>query len=87
MSQTTLVVDIETVGQEPELIPTRAREILLDVESEEGRQHVLQGLSLDPCTGRIICIGVHWIELDSEEDLAMAARIIQDRLNPSAGRH
>jgi len=30
--------------------------------------------------------GVHWIELESEEDLAMAARIIQDRLDPSAGR-
>src|SRR6266478_2691905 len=64
MAQATLVVDIETVGQEPELIPDRAREILLDVETEDDRQHVLEGLGLDPCTGRIICIGVHWIELD-----------------------
>ncbi len=100
MSQTTLVVDIETVGQEPELIPTRAREILLDVESEEGRQHVLQGLSLDPCTGRIICIGVHWIELersrvycqtDERELLANfwsdMGQIRPQRLSPSTANH
>jgi DNA polymerase elongation subunit (family B) len=60
----TLVVDIETVGQELESISPRAREILLDVETEEDRQKVLDNLGLDPCTGRIICIGVHWIELD-----------------------
>jgi DNA polymerase elongation subunit (family B) len=65
MSQpATLVVDIETVGQDPETIPTRAREILLDVETEEERQKVLDCLGLDPCTGRIVCIGVYWIELD-----------------------
>jgi hypothetical protein len=60
----TLVVDIETVGQDHESIPARAREILLDVETDEERQKVLDCLGLDPCTGRIICIGVHWIELD-----------------------
>jgi DNA polymerase elongation subunit (family B) len=60
----TLVIDIETVGQDPEVIPARAREILLDVDTEEERQKVLDCLGLDPCTGRIICIGVHWIELD-----------------------
>lgn len=60
----TLVVDIETVGQDLESISPRAREILLDVETEEDRQKVLENLGLDPCTGRIICIGVHWIELD-----------------------
>jgi len=60
----TLVVDIETVGQDQESIPARAREILLDVETDEDRQKVLDCLGLDPCTGRIICIGVHWIELD-----------------------
>src|SRR5262249_47806177 len=60
----TLVVDIETVGQNPEQISSRAREILLDVESDEDRQRVLESFSLDPCTGRIICIGVHWLELD-----------------------
>ena len=31
----TLVVDIETVGQDPDGIPARAREILLDVETDE----------------------------------------------------
>lgn len=30
--------------------------------------------------------GVHWIDLSSEEDLARAARVIQDRLDPAAGR-
>jgi 3'-5' exonuclease len=60
----TLVVDIETVGQDPETIPARAREILLEVETEEERLKVLDCLGLDPCTGRIICIGVYWIELD-----------------------
>ena len=55
----TLVVDIETVGQDPEIIPPRAREILLDVESDEDRLKVLDSLGLDPCTGRIICIGVY----------------------------
>jgi len=53
----TLVVDIETVGQDPETIPARAREILLDVETDEERTKVLDCLGLDPCTGRIICIG------------------------------
>src|SRR4030095_1483627 len=60
----TLVVDIKTVGQDPDIIPARAREILLDVETEEERLRVLDCLGLDPCTGRIICIGVYWIELD-----------------------
>ena len=60
----TLVIDIETVGQNPDVIPTRAREILLNVETEDDRKKVLDGLGLDPCTGRIICIGVHWLELD-----------------------
>ena len=65
MSQpATLVVDIETVGQDPEVIPSRAKEILLNVETDEDRLRVLENLGLDPCTGRIICIGVYWVELD-----------------------
>jgi DNA polymerase elongation subunit (family B) len=60
----TLVVDIETVGQNPDNIPSRAKEILFDVENEEDRVKILDCLGLDPCTGRIICIGVHWLELD-----------------------
>ena len=58
----TLVIDIETVGQAPELISPRAREILLDVDTDDDRQKVLECLGLDPCTGRIICIGVYWLE-------------------------
>src|SRR3954467_2656989 len=65
MSQAaTLVVDIETVGQDEEKIPSRAREILLNVETDEDRLRVMENLGLDPCTGRIICIGVYWLELD-----------------------
>ena len=60
----TLVVDIETVGQDPELIPSRAREILLEVITEDERQKALESFGLDPCTGRIICIGVYWLELE-----------------------
>jgi hypothetical protein len=66
----TLVIDIETVGQELETISARAQEILLDsvstgiAASEEERQKILDGFGLDPCTGRIICIGLHWMELD-----------------------
>ena len=48
----TLVVDIETVGQDPETIPARAREILLDVETEEERLKVLDCLGLDPVHGQ-----------------------------------
>jgi len=63
----TLVIDIETVGQDLDTISARAREILLDsgtAGTEEDRQKILDGLGLDPCTGRIICIGLHWMELD-----------------------
>lgn len=68
----TLVVDIETVGQDPETIPARAREILLDVETDEERQKVLDCLGLDPCTGRIICIGVYWMELEKSRAYCQA---------------
>jgi DNA polymerase elongation subunit (family B) len=65
MSQpATLVVDIETVGQSLEGLSARAQEILLDVATDEDRLRILDNMGLDPCTGRIICIGVHWIELD-----------------------
>jgi len=78
----TLVVDIETVGQELGSFSPRAQDILLDIDSEvvarrarelevtpekaheDERQRILDCLGLDPCTGRIICIGVYWIELD-----------------------
>jgi DNA polymerase elongation subunit (family B) len=63
---TTLIVDIETVGQDIESISPRAREILLNVADDEARDRVLNTLGLDPCTGKIICIGVYWMELDRE---------------------
>lgn len=62
-SPSTLIVDIETVAQETESIPERALEILLDGEDEEARQAVIDRMGLDPCTGRIICIGVYWLEI------------------------
>ena len=64
-SRSTLVVDIETVGQDPDSIPPRALEILLGkAEDEDARSAIIDRMGLDPCTGRIICIGVHWIEMD-----------------------
>lgn len=63
-TSSTLVIDIETVGQDQDQIPPRALEILLNVDDEEARQKVLDRLGLDPCTGRIVCIGVYWIERD-----------------------
>ncbi len=60
----TMIVDIETVGQDVDRIPPRALEILLPADDEEERQRVLESLGLDPCTGRIICIGVYWLEVD-----------------------
>jgi len=65
MSRTTLVVDIETVGQEPEAMKPRALEILMGgAEDDEARDAIAERMGLDPCTGRIICIGVHWIEVE-----------------------
>ncbi len=60
----TLIVDIETVGQDVDSIPPRALEILLPTDDDEERQRVLDSLGLDPSTGRIICIGVYWLEVD-----------------------
>jgi DNA polymerase elongation subunit (family B) len=62
---TTVIVDIETVAQDKNQIPERALEILLrDIESDEERGDVEDRFGLDPCTGRIVCIGVHWLEVD-----------------------
>jgi DNA polymerase elongation subunit (family B) len=63
-SFSTLIVDIETVAQEVDQIPERALEILLGGEEEEAQAAIRERFGLDPCTGRIICIGVHWLELD-----------------------
>ena len=58
----TLIIDIETVGQESSEISPRALEILLPGEDGEERKRLLDSFSLDPCTGRIICIGVYWVD-------------------------
>ena len=63
-SSSTLIVDIETVTQGTESIPKRALEILLDVEDEEARKAVVDRMALEPSTGRIVCIGVYWLEVD-----------------------
>lgn len=65
MASSTLVVDIETVGQDQDSLPARAMEILLQgAEDDVARAGVIERMGLDPCTGRIVCIGVHWIEVD-----------------------
>jgi hypothetical protein len=64
-ASTTVVVDIETVGQERRRLPPRALEILLrDAESDADREELVRRFALDPATGRIVCIGVYWIEVD-----------------------
>jgi hypothetical protein len=62
---TTVVVDIETVGQDRDGLSPRALEILLkDAGSEAEREETESRFALDPCTGRIVCIGVYWVEVD-----------------------
>ena len=64
-TSTTVIVDIETVAQHKQGIPERALEILFrNVESEDDRKEMEDRFALDPCTGRIICIGVYWLEVD-----------------------
>jgi predicted PolB exonuclease-like 3'-5' exonuclease len=66
-----IVLDIETVGQNPEQIPERALDYLLRAlerdapdpqDLERRREDLFSRLGLDPTTGRIVCIGV----IDSE---------------------
>lgn len=63
-SPNTLIVDIETVGQETDSIPPRALEILLPPNEDKDREQAIDSFGLDPCTGRIVCIGVYWLEVD-----------------------
>jgi len=62
-----LVVDIETVGQEPDSLAPRALEILFQRlkdgepdpdELERRRRALVERFGLDPATGRIVCIGL-----------------------------
>lgn len=62
---TTIVIDIETVGQSSRALPPRVLEILLgDAGTDAEREEIEDRFALDPCTGRIICVGVYWLELD-----------------------
>jgi DNA polymerase elongation subunit (family B) len=63
--RTTLVVDIETVGERWDDLPEKLRTYLLERESDESeREAVPQELALYPGTGRVITICV----LDLERD-------------------
>lgn len=62
-----LVIDIETVGQNPKSIPSRALDYLFrhverDASSEKElelrQKEIVERFSLDPTTGTIICIGI-----------------------------
>ena len=69
-SFSTLIVDIETVGQDKQAIPERALKILLGspgtdgTDDGEAQAEIVDRFGLDPCTGRIVCIGVYWLEVD-----------------------
>ena len=62
-----LVIDIETVGQEPGSLAPRALEILFQRlkdgepdsdELERRKRALVERFGLDPATGRIVCIGL-----------------------------
>jgi DNA polymerase elongation subunit (family B) len=71
-----LVIDIETVGQKVEGIPSRAVEILFrslqrmegsEEDVEARKQEMIGRFGLDPTTGHIVCIGLLDVERDKEE--------------------
>ena len=62
-----LVIDIETVGQDPKDIPSRAVDYLFrhvgrdasgEEEIEARQKEIVDRFGLDPTTGSIICIGL-----------------------------
>jgi DNA polymerase elongation subunit (family B) len=75
----TIVLDIETVGRAVEEIPERALEYLYrglerdapdPEELERRREELLSRLSLDPTTGRIVCVGIIDVESAFERTFA-----------------
>jgi 3'-5' exonuclease len=89
---TTLVVDIETVGPGRGQLSPRAMELLVrDAATESEREEIESRFALDPCTGRIVCIGVYWIEVDrsraycQREELELLANFWSDvaRIRPT----
>lgn len=73
-----LVVDIETVGQSLEKIPSRALDYLFrslsrddpgEEEIEARRKEMIERFSLDPTTGSVICIGLYDTERSQEKAL------------------
>jgi DNA polymerase elongation subunit (family B) len=73
-----LVIDIETVGQAPDEIQPRALDYLFrslsrdnpsEEEMEARRKELVGRFSLDPTTGRIVCIGL--VETESGEEKAL----------------
>lgn len=76
-----LVVDIETVGQDPDTLPPRALEILFqrlrdgepdEEELERRRRALVDRFGLDPATGRIVCIGL--LDLGGGREEAVCAK-------------
>jgi DNA polymerase elongation subunit (family B) len=74
-----LVIDIETVGQSPDEIPPRARDYVFrslsrdnpnEEEMEARRKELVGRFSLDPTTGRIVCIGL--VDTESGEDKTLS---------------
>lgn len=84
-ASTTLVVDIETIGPGRGQLSPRAMELLMrDATTADEREDVRDRFALDPCTGRIVCIGVYWIEVDrsrayfQREELELLANFWSD---------
>jgi DNA polymerase elongation subunit (family B) len=73
-----LVIDIETVGQDPEEIPSRARDYLFrhiereasnEDEIEVRQKDIVDRFGLDPTTGTIVCIGLYDTKRRTEKAL------------------
>ena len=73
-----LVIDIETVGQNPKELPTRARDYLFrhverdasnDEDIEVRQKEIVDRFGLDPTTGAIVCIGLYDTERKTEKAL------------------
>jgi DNA polymerase elongation subunit (family B) len=85
MPKPAIALDIETVGHEWELLAPEVRAYLLERERDETRRaEVPQRLALHPGTGRIVMIGVWYIDEERGRVLAEGAPADWSALDESA---